>query len=82
MESEIKDNNKYLLIDDKGMIIEQDEAFNDELTSDLGDIIYRSKLLSNENELLIDIQFEKSHIVISNDKSKKISICSLTNKAG
>ena len=80
MENEIKDNSKYLLLDDKGMVIEQDEAFSDEITGDICDIIHRSKKISTENEVLIDIQFEKSHLVLSNDLNKKLSVCSLINK--
>lgn len=83
MENEInEDNAKYLLLDDKGMIIEQNKEFNDQMVGDICDIIHRSKKISNENEILIAVQFEKNNLVISNDKNKKLSVCSLTNKSG
>ena len=80
MENEVKDNNKYLLFDDKGLIIEKDEAFNDNIVGDICSILYKGKKISNENEVLISVQFEKGNLVLSNDSSKKLSVCSLTNK--
>ena len=73
-------DNKYLLIDDKWMIIEQNEAFNDNIVGDICDIIHKGKKVSKENEMVVSIQFEKSNLVIVNDSDKKISVCSLTNK--
>ena len=82
MSNEInEDNAKYLLLDDKGLIIEQNKEFNGKMVGDICDIIHRSKKISNENEILIAIQFEKNNLVISNDKTKKLSVCSLTNKS-
>ena len=78
MENE-KDNN-YLFLDDKGMVIEQGESFNDNLLGDICDIIHKSKKLSNDNELLVSIQFENKNLVIVNDTNKKISACSIINK--
>ena len=78
MENE-KDNN-YLLLDDKGMVIEQGESFNDNLLGDICDIIHKSKKLSNDNELLVSIQLENKNLVIVNDTNKKISACSIINK--
>ena len=78
MENE-KDN-KYLLIDEKGMIIEQNEAFNDNIIGDICDIIVKGKKVSKENEMVVSIQFEKSNLVIVNDSNKKISVCSLNKK--
>ena len=49
---------------------------------ELCDIILRGKKIANDNELLIAVQFEKNNIVISNDKNKKLSVCSLTGKTG
>ena len=81
MENEINDDtSKYLLLDDKGMVIEQNKEFNDKMLGDICDIIHRGKKISNENEILIAIQFEKNNLVISNDKDKKLSVCSLTTK--
>ena len=72
MSSETKeDNAKYLLLDDKGLVIEQNKDFNDNMLGELCDIIHRGKKISNDNELLIALQFEKNNIVISNDKNKK-----------
>ena len=78
----IDESTKYLLLDDKGMVIEQNKEFNDKMVGDICDIIHRGKKISNENEILIAIQFEKNNLVISNDKSKQLSVCSLTNKSG
>ena len=74
------DTGKYLLLDDKGMIIEQDTIYTDETINDICDIIHRGNKISNENEILIAVQFEKNNLVISNDKNKKLSVCSITNK--
>ena len=83
MTNEIIDESvKYLLLDDKGMVIEQSKEFNDKTVGDICDIIHRGKKISNENEILIAIQNEKNNLVISNDKSKQLSVCSLTNKSG
>ena len=73
-------DNKYLLIDDKGMVIEQNEAFNDNILGDICDIIHKGKKVSQENETVVSIQFEKSNLVIVNDSNKKLSVCSLSNK--
>ena len=78
MENE-KDN-KYLLIDEKGMVIEQNEAFNDNIIGDICDIIVKGKKVSKENEMVVSIQFEKSNLVIVNDTNKKLSVCSLNKK--
>ena len=78
----IEDNAKYLLFDDKGMIIEKNKDINDNTVADICDIIHRGKKISDENEILIAIQFEKNNLVISNDKNKKLSVCSLTDKSG
>ena len=74
-------DNKYLLIDDKGMVIEQNEAFNDNILGDICDIIHKGKKVSHENETVVSIQFEKSNLVIVNDSNKKLSVCSLSNKS-
>ena len=73
-------DNKYLLFDDKGMVIEQNEAFNDNILGDICDIIHKGKKVSQENETVVSIQFEKSNLVIVNDSNKKLSVCSLSNK--
>ena len=73
-------DNKYLLIDDKGMVIEQNEAFNNNILGDICDIIHKGKKVSQENETVVSIQFEKSNLVIVNDSNKKLSVCSLSNK--
>ena len=78
MENE-KDN-KYLLIDEKGMVIEQNEAFNDNIIGEICDIIVKGKIVSKENEMVVSIQFEKSNLVIVNDTNKKLSVCSLNKK--
>ena len=63
MANEIIDESaKYLLLDDKGLIIEQNKEFNDKMVGDICDIIHRSKKISNENEILISIQFEKNNV--------------------
>ena len=74
-------DNKYLLIDDKGMVIEQNEAFSDNILGDICDIIHKGKKVSHENETVVSIQFEKSNLVIVNDSNKKLSVCSLSNKS-
>ena len=73
-------DDKYLLIDEKGMVIEQNEAFNDNIIGDICDIIVKGKKVSKENEMVVSIQFEKSNLVIVNDSNKKISVCSLNKK--
>ena len=80
MEEE-KDNNNYLIFDNKGMVIEQSEAFNDNIIGDICDIIHKGKKLSEGNETVISIQFEKSNLVLVNNPDKKISVCSLSNKS-
>ena len=45
MEGE-KDNHNYLLLDEKGMVIEQNEAFNDNILGDICDIIHKGKKIS------------------------------------
>ena len=77
---ENENDNKYLLIDDKGMVIEQNEVFSDNIIGDICDIIQKGKKVSKENEMIVSIQFEKSNLVIVNDSDKKISVCSLSNK--
>ena len=59
MEDE-KDNNNYLILDDKGMVVEQSKAFNDNIIGDICDIIQRSKKYSEGNEMVVSIQFEKN----------------------
>ena len=78
MENEKKLN--YLLLDEKGMIIEQNESFNDNIVGDVGDIIHKSKKISKENVMMISVQFENKNLVIVNDLNKKISVCSLSDK--
>ena len=78
MENE-KDN-KYLLIDEKGMVIEQNEHFHDNIIGDICDIIVKGKKVSKENEMVVSVQFEKSNLIIINDLNKKISVCSLNKK--
>ena len=79
MEDE-KDNNNYLILDDKGMVVEQSKAFNDNIIGDICDIIQRSKKYSEGNEMVVSIQFEKTNLVLVNDPNKKISVCTLSNK--
>ena len=79
MEDE-KDNNNYLILDDKGMVVEQSKAFSDNIIGDICDIIQKSKKYSEGNEMVVSIQFEKSNLVLVNDPNKKISVCSLSNK--
>ena len=79
MEGE-KDSHNYLLLDEKGMVIEQNEAFNDNILGDICDIIHKGKEISEGNEMVVSVQFEKSNLVIVNDSDKKISVCSLSNK--
>ena len=79
MEDE-KDNNNFLILDDKGMVVEQSKAFSDNIIGDICDIIQKSKKYSEGNEMVVSIQFEKSNLVLVNDPNKKISVCSLSNK--
>ena len=79
MEDE-KDNNNFLILDDKGMVVEQSKAFSDNIIGDICDIIQRSKKYSEGNEMVVSIQYEKSNLVLVNDPNKKISVCSLSNK--
>ena len=76
MEDE-KDNNNYLILDDKGMVVEQSKAFSDNIIGDICDIIQRSKKYSEGNEMVVSIQFEKTNLVLVNDSNKKISVCTL-----
>ena len=75
-----KDNNSYLLLDDKGMVLEQNEAFNDNIIGDIGDIIQKGKKIAAESDMVISVQYEKTNLVIVNDIDKKIAVCSLSNK--
>ena len=65
------ESHNYLLLDEKGMVIEQNEAFNDNILGDICDIIHKGKKLSEGNDMVISIQFEKSNLIIK-EISKEI----------
>ena len=62
------------------MIIEKKSDFPEQLLGNLGSILYHSNKALNDEQLTIDIQFEKSNISIMNNKEAKASICALNKK--
>ena len=70
----------YVIFDEKLMIIEQNSNFPQELLGDIGSIAYHSNKLLNDNQILLDIQFEKSNITLMKNKEAKAVICSLNKK--
>ncbi len=74
-------NDEYLVVDDKGMILEQGKAFQDNIIGDINDVINKSRKIFDDEEISINIQFEKANLVIVNNKDKKLSVCSLSTKS-
>ena len=70
----------YAIFDDKLMVIEQNSNFPQDLLGELGSIIYHTNKLLNDNQILLDIQFEKSNITLMKNKETKTAICSLNKK--
>ena len=56
------------------MIIEQNSNFPQELLGDIGSIEYYLNKLLNDNQILLDIQFEKSNITLMKNKEAKAII--------
>ena len=72
--------NNYAIFDEKLMPIEQKSDFPNNLLGDIGSILYHSNKALNDEQLTIDIQFEKSNISIMKNKDAKASICALNKK--
>ena len=72
--------NNYAIFDEKLMTIEQKSDFPNNLLGDIGSILYHSNKALNDEQLTIDIQFEKSNISIMKNKDAKASICALNKK--
>ena len=70
----------YVILDDKLMVVEQNSDFPDELLGDIGSILFHSNKALNDEQVMIDIQFEKSNISIMKNKDAKASICALNKK--
>ena len=74
---ETKMVNNYVIFDDKLMVIEQNPHFPKDILGDIGSILYHSKRALNDENIILDIQFEKSNISLMNNKEAKASICAL-----
>ena len=78
MEQKLVSN--YAILDEKLMVVEQNSDFPKELLGDIGSIVYHSNKALNDEQILLDIQFEKSNITIMKNKDSKASICALNKK--
>ena len=78
MEQKLVSN--YAIFDEKLMVVEQNSDFPNELLGDIGSILYHSNKALNDEQLLLDIQFEKSNITVMKNKDAKASICALNKK--
>ncbi len=78
MEQKLVSN--YAIFDEKLMVVEQNSDFPKELLGDIGSIVYHSNKALNDEQILLDIQFEKSNITIMKNKDSKASICALNKK--
>ena len=72
--------NNYAIFDDKLMIIEQNPEFPKEILGDIGSILYHSNKALNDEQFMVDVQFEKSNISLMKNKDTKTSICALNTK--
>ena len=72
--------NNYAIFDDKLMIIEQNPEFPKEILGDIGSILYHSNKAMNDEQFMVDVQFEKSNITLMKNKDGKASICALNKK--
>ena len=72
--------NNYAIFDDKLMIIEQNPEFPKEILGDIGSILYHSNKAMNDEQFMVDVQFEKSNITLMKNKDAKTSICALNKK--
>ena len=66
--------------DDKLMVVEQNPNFPEELLGDTGSIIYHSNKALQDNQIFIDVQFEKANLTLMTNKQEKASICLLNKK--
>ena len=78
MEQKLVSN--YVIFDEKLMVIEQNKDFPNELLGDIGSILYHSDKALNDEQITLEIQFEKSNISIMRKKDAKASICALNKK--
>ena len=78
MEQKLVSN--YAIFDEKLMVVVQNSDFPNELLGDIGSILYHSNKALNDEQLLLDIQFEKSNITVMKNKDAKASICALNKK--
>ena len=78
MEQKLVSN--YAIFDEKLMVVEQNSDFPKELLGDIGSIVYHSNKALKDEQILLDIQFEKSNITIMKNKDSKASICALNKK--
>ena len=75
-----KNLGNYVIFDNKLMIIEQNLNFPEELLGEIGSMVYHTNKLLNDNQILIDVQFEKSNLTLMKDKEQKAAICSINKK--
>ena len=78
MEQKLVSN--YVIFDEKLMVIEQNKDFPNELLGDIGSILYHSDKALNDEQITLEIQFEKANISIMKKKDAKASICALNKK--
>lgn len=71
---------KYLIIDNKGMIYEKDKDFPENIVGDLCDIVSKGKSIFDKKDFSINIQYEKANIVLTNKEEINSAICSLIPK--
>ena len=70
----------YVIFDDKLMVLEQNQNFPEELLGDIGSMAYHINKAIDENQILLDVQFEKSNITLMKNKELKTAICSFNKK--
>ena len=70
----------YVIFDNKLMIIEQSINFPEEFLGDIASIAYHSNKLLKENQIFLDVQFDKSNIVVMKNEEEKALICSFNKK--
>ena len=70
----------YVIFDDKLMVLEQNPNFPEELLGDIGSMAYHINKAIDENQIFLDVQFEKSNITLMKNKELKTAICSFNKK--
>ncbi len=72
--------NNYVIFDEKLMVVEQNPEFPKEILGNIGSILYHSNKALNDDQIILDIQFEKSNITMMKKKDAKASICAVNKR--